>query len=211
MRSWVLENVEDVARRNPRSFFIPSLEERCAQAVGDEVRLHFLLTQPAADQPRAERMWVEITDKRGSPPEFDGILTNQPAFLPDLALGDPVSFRPENIARTIIKRSDPRWFEAAEKKALVSKMAFDPGAAITWMYRETPDREDDSGWRLFAGAETDQYLDDPANVRICNVAWLLDYDPTLDPAIRAEVGSAFERHSSTEQWCAVPDWRAPAG
>jgi hypothetical protein len=55
------------------------------------------------------------------------------------------------------------------------------------MYREPADRPDDSGWRLFAGCETQQYLDDCANARICDVAWLIDFDPALLPAIRAEV------------------------
>lgn len=117
---WELENVEDAARTRPRAFFIPPRAERCAQAVGDEVRLHFVLTGEGPELPRAERMWVDIVDKTGTPPRFVGTLNNQPAFIPDLAVGDLVSFGPEHIAQTIVKRSDPRWFAAAERAAIVS-------------------------------------------------------------------------------------------
>jgi hypothetical protein len=206
---WSLQNVEDAARADPRSFFIPDLAERCSQSVGDEVRLHFLLTAEGPDLPGAERMWVDIVEKSGKPPRYVGVLTNQPVHIRDLKVGDRVAFGPEHIARTIIKGSDPRWFEAAELRAFVSRKVFEDGEMVRWMYREAVDRDDDSGWRLFAGSETDEYVGDSENMRICLVGWLIDWDPTLLPAIRAEVGAAFEREAGAQARVAVTDWDAP--
>ena len=206
MSSWELENVEQAAAANPDSFFIPSAAERRAQQVGDVVRLHFVLLQEGPDLPRAERMWVEIAERSGDPPRYIGVLTNQPRSIHSLAPGDRIPFGPEHIARTIIKPTDPRWFEAAEKSAIVSRMVFEDGESVLWMYREPADREDDSGWRLFTGRETPEDLDDAANGRICNVAWLVDRDPSLDPPIRAAVGTAFERTSREAPWREILDW-----
>jgi len=205
---WELEDVEAAARANPRAFFIPSLEERSGQSVGDEVRLHFLLTPRGPGLPHAERMWVEIVEKAGDPPRYVGLLENRPRAITSLAPGDRVSFGPEHIAQTIIRRSDPRWFEAAEQQAYVSRLVLEEGKSVCWMYREPPDGSGDSGWRLFAGGESDAYLDDPANFSILNVGWLIGFDPTLLPAIKADVGTAFERASSSAPWVAVKDWKS---
>jgi len=206
---WSLQDVERAARANPRSFFIPDLEERCSQSVGDEVRLHFLLTAEGPDIPGAERMWVDIVEKVGDPPRYVGVLNNQPVHIRDLKAGDCVSFGPEHIAQTIIKRSDPRWFEAADLRAVVSRKVFDNGQMVRWMYRQAPDGDGDSGWRLFTGDETAEYLEDSKNIRLCSIGWLLDWDPSLLPAIRAEAGAAFERPPGSLAWVPVTDWKSP--
>ena len=149
-------------------------------------------------------MWVLIVETRGD--RYVGELTNEPTAIKGLTVGDRVEFGPEHIAQTIIKRSDPRWFEAAEKHALVSAAVFEEGKSTTWMYREPVTRDEDSGWRLFTGDETEAELADASRVRICNVAWLIDFDPSLLPAIRGPVGSAFERSSAAGPWLAVTDW-----
>jgi hypothetical protein len=205
-QSWTLENVVATARENPRSFFIPSEQDRTSRKAGDSVRLHFVLIDPGPDEPRAERMWVDIISERDTPPMYVGILDNQPRYIKGLNLGDHVPFGPEHIAQTLVRPSDPAWFEAAEKGALVSKAVFDPGQCVRWMYRETPDRPKDSGWRLFAGTEDDAYANDTSNIRICNIGWLTDLDATLLPAIKAEVGAAFERASANDPWVAVENW-----
>lgn len=64
MSGWKLEDIESVNKENPNTFFIPSLKERSSQKKGDLVRIHFLLTNPKDGEPRAERMWVEISRKK---------------------------------------------------------------------------------------------------------------------------------------------------
>jgi hypothetical protein len=62
------------------------------------------------------------------------------------------------------------------------------------MYRENPDNDVDSGWRFFAGDETDDYANDPENIAIYDVNTIANYDPGIIPLLGAPHGSAFERH-----------------
>jgi hypothetical protein len=36
------------------------------------------------------------------------------------------------------------------------------GRRVAFMYREPPDNDVDSGWRLMSGFESDDYMNDPA-------------------------------------------------
>jgi hypothetical protein len=67
------------------------------------------------------------------------------------------------------------------------------GAAVGYMYREQPDGGHDSGWRFFAGDESQEYADNPANFAVYDVNTICNYDPTIIPLLDAPVGSAFSR------------------
>ena len=67
------------------------------------------------------------------------------------------------------------------------------GHKIGYMYREAPDSADDSGWRFFAGTESEQYLADVANTSIYDVNTIANYDGEIIPLLDSPVGSAFER------------------
>lgn len=206
MKSWELEDVETAARNNQDTFFIPAMEERNSQKIGDLVRLHFLLKEPKDDEPRAERMWVEIVKSKSLLGKYAGVLTNQPQYIRDLNVGDEVEFYPMHIARTIIKKDNPRWIDSYEKMALVSKMGLDKDNVIRFLYREEPGRKEDSGWRMFTGNESDEYNNDSQNIRIINVGWLLDRDPTLLEPLKGVYGSAFERSEKGKPWVRVENW-----
>ena len=206
MTDWELEDVELSAKERPGSFFIPSLAERRSQPVGEIVRLHFTLRNPTGAAPRAERMWVEITRSLDGEDGYRGVLTNAPVFIKGIRKGDELAFSPRHVARTMIRKDDPRWVECAEQKALVSAMAFDPGEMIRFAYREPADRAEDSGWRMFTGHEGQGYADDARNIRPCVVGWLLDKEPSLDVFIREPVGAVFERRADGAPWVRVTDW-----
>jgi len=201
-----LENVEQTAKAHPDTFFISPLEERRSQKVGDSVRLHFFLRDPAGDEPRAERMWVTVTRKLGLLKPYKGELENQPVYIDDLQRGDEVTFKPRHIARTIIKKDDPRWIDSAELKALVSAMCLEGGECVRFLYREEPDREEDSGWRMFSGHEPDDYINDPDNIGVVDVGWMLDRDPSLLQPLKEGVGAVFEREDQGAEWQLVTDW-----
>lgn len=67
------------------------------------------------------------------------------------------------------------------------------GLPVRFMYREDPDNDVDSGWRFMAGQESDEYLNDAANLAIYDVNTIANYDPDIVPFLDAPVGSAFER------------------
>jgi hypothetical protein len=201
-----LEDVEQVAREHPETFFIPSKEERESQRIGDSVRLHFRLKEPLPGEPQAERMWVTVTQQNGLFKPYKGVLQNAPVFIEDLEEGTEVTFGPHHIAQTIIKRGDPRWIDSANLKALVSEMCFAPGEYVRFLYREAADRKEDSGWRMFAGHETQEYSNDPENVRVVQVGYMLDRDPSLLQPLKEGIGAVFERSTKNESWTKVTDW-----
>jgi len=69
------------------------------------------------------------------------------------------------------------------------------GEKVGFMYREQPDNAIDSGWRFFAGTESQEYVDDPENLAIYDVNTIANYDPEIIPLLEAPVGSAFEKVS----------------
>lgn len=201
-----LQNVEEAAKQNKDSFFIPSVEDRFNQEPGDMVRLHFFVKDADINDPRAERMWVEVTERTSNPIKYRGFLTNQPFCIEDLNPGDEIEFEPKHIARIIIKKSDPRWIGINEDMAFVSAMCFESGEYVRFLYREKVDREGDSGWRMFTGHETQEYTDDPQNTRLIEVGWMLDRDSSLLEVLKGDFGSVFERQTLNSNWVKVTDW-----
>jgi hypothetical protein len=67
------------------------------------------------------------------------------------------------------------------------------GAKIGYMYREQPDNHFDSGWRFFAGDESQEYSDAPDNFGIYKLNTVCNFDPTIIPFLDAPYGSAFGR------------------
>lgn len=74
------------------------------------------------------------------------------------------------------------------------------GAPVGYMYREEPDQEVDSGWRFFAGDESQEYSDTPDNFAIYEVNTICNYDPTIIPFLHAPFGSAFGRIRGTDKF-----------
>jgi hypothetical protein len=204
------EDVEEAAASYPETFFIPGMTERQSQKVGDSVRLHFLLQDVGPDEPRAERIWVTITQVEGARGTYKGTLKTAPVFFRELKIDDEVAFEPRHIARTIIKKGDPRWIDSSELRALVSNMCLEKGNGVRFLYREEPDRSEDSGWRMFSGNEPEGYCDNASNIRLMNVAYMLDRDPTLLEPLKAGAGAVFEREKLGDAWQKVTDWE-PAG
>lgn len=68
------------------------------------------------------------------------------------------------------------------------------GCPVGYLYREAPmEGRPDSGWRLFAGDESDAYLSDPSHTAVYRLNTLCNYDPEIIPLLKAPVGSAYGR------------------
>jgi hypothetical protein len=50
------------------------------------------------------------------------------------------------------------------------------GAPVGYLYREEPDNADDSGWRFTANDESDDYINDSANVALVSLGAVLSVD-----------------------------------
>jgi hypothetical protein len=67
------------------------------------------------------------------------------------------------------------------------------GKPVGYCYRTLPDSPADSGWRFFAGDETQDYADNPANFEIYDVNTIINYDREILPLIDIEAPVQFER------------------
>ena len=81
------------------------------------------------------------------------------------------------------------------------------GMPVRFMYREKPDNDLDSGWRFFAGGETDEYVDNPENSGLYDVNTIANYDPDIIPHLEAPEGSAFERAGIGQPFVEVFDFQ----
>jgi hypothetical protein len=69
------------------------------------------------------------------------------------------------------------------------------GCPVGYMYREEPASTLDSGWRFFAGDESDAYANEPSNVELYDVNTVANCDREVIPYLNSPPGSAFSRRN----------------
>ena len=67
------------------------------------------------------------------------------------------------------------------------------GKPVGFMYREEPDDDLDSGWRFFAGDESQAYADDQDHFQLYDLNTIANYDPGILSLLESPPRSAFER------------------
>jgi len=67
---------------------------------------------------------------------------------------------------------------------------------VRFMYREKPDNDNDSGWRLFSGDEDQEYVDNPNNIATYDIETILAIDDSIKVYLSSPVGSVFERENT---------------
>ena len=66
------------------------------------------------------------------------------------------------------------------------------GMKVGYMYREESSLNfPDSGWRFFAGDESDIYADNPKNFNIFDLNTICNYDDSVMPFLGFPIGSSF--------------------
>lgn len=88
---------------------------------------------------------------------------------------------------------------------MVSKMVIDEHVEPRFMYREKRTRQDDSGWRIFTGFETDEYLHNSYNMSLYEPATIVRIDPAIAPLLLKGVGSVYEKDEQNH-WTKVTDF-----
>ena len=178
-----LEDVQAKHQKNPRHFLIPSQEEINQLKLGDQVRLIFVLDTVLENGCRAERMWVELTEIRDG--KFKGRLTNQPAYITSIQLGDELDFAREHIASLMV----PQLNLDTQKGAMITKDCF-LRREINWAVHDLPHNPQDSGWQFFTGYESQEDLDDPSKIAIISLEAALDIEPLLETVLDKD-GEAY--------------------
>ncbi|WP_328829422.1 DUF2314 domain-containing protein [Nocardioides acrostichi] len=92
---FVLGDGEALNREHPRTFEIPSREERERLKPGDLVKLLFEILRPEPEGPFAERMWVEVTEIVGD--GYVGSLDNDPQVIRSVRPGGRIEFLPHHV------------------------------------------------------------------------------------------------------------------
>ncbi len=113
----------------------------------------------------------------------------------------------KTVAR--MRKVEELWFGQFAKMAFVSKRIVEDQEPVRWLYREEPDNADDSGWRIYAGDEDQEYCDQADNVLFVPLRELIQVERQLEQLFRAPVGSAFERPDAGEKFRQVDDWEPP--
>ena len=74
------------------------------------------------------------------------------------------------------------------------------GLKVSYMYREESDFEADSGWRIFSGTETQDYVDNSSNTEIYDLNTIANYDPSIIPYLNSPFGTELERIPGTDKF-----------
>jgi len=175
-KEYHLENACEMNRINPRSFIVPSTDEIADLRVGDLVRLIFVFNKERSDGCRAERMWVVIRSAEDG--VFTGVLDNEPRFLKTVRCGDSIHFSAEHIA-TIYCKGKSIGFDTS-LIAIITERAIE-NRQINWVLRTNNlNNQQDSGWQLYYGDESSDYLDDPKNSTLITLDRAMDIEPLLE-------------------------------
>ncbi len=198
MPSWQLENADVIAAENKYTFYKPSKELIERVAPGEVVKLIFQFESDDPEAPAAERMWVLVDEVLGNG-RFKGRLNNEPRYIQDLKLDDPVEFEARNIINTEHDDHD-NLVERYIKRCFVTKCVLNDGLKVGYLYREEPDEEGDSGWRITSDTESDEYMENADNIAYVSLGAVLSRDDAFIHLLDAAVGSAFVRDAQTGQF-----------
>ncbi len=199
-QNWTLGNAQERAAAAPYTFHMPSKEAIALLRPGDHAKLIFELAAPHPNGPGAERMWVEITvtTKWG----FVGILDNVPQDVENLSLGSTVEFEPHHIIAVSIPDPVPSSTDRWLARCVVTKSILSDRKRVTYLYREQPIREEDSGWRLTA-SEDAMHLNDPENFSIVSLGAVLNCDDRMLALLDRRAPVAFEWNDEREDFVEI--------
>lgn len=176
-------------REHPRTFFIPSRDERDSLVSGQVVKLIFDAPDSGPNGPSAERMWVIVGGRSGA--NYFGRLDSQPQTIARLNAGDRIEFAPENVVSIWEDRPE------LELKAVVSRRSHEQDLRPGYLCRETPHNDMDSGWQILVGDESGAELNDAGQVLLQPLGFVLERWP--------ELRVPFADQDERSEWGWAPD------
>lgn len=181
-----LEDVEENHKANPRTFSLPRKEERESLVPGQIVKLHFCLHAPEQGAPHAERMWVELLERKNG--KYKGILNNEPYFIADLTENSEIEFESRHISAIYVE-ADARAHIREDLLASVDKAVSKDDNWPLFACRK-PERVSDlhSGWIILSSRQTEPFIQDLEEMPLSQV---FDLFPILDSIAGEEAGSSW--------------------
>jgi len=189
MASWVLDDARQHAAQYPYTYYKADDATIGLVAVGEFVKLSFRIVQPLPNGPGAERMWVKV-ESIGPGDHFVGSLGNAPKYIRDIALGDRVEFQRDNIVNT---QHDPAnsLVDRLMAGCQVTKCILDGQTPIGFIFRMKPMGPEDSGWRIFTGTESREYMLVKENVVFTSLGSVMNVDNSVLHLLGEPVGAEF--------------------
>ncbi len=198
--SWKLTNAEELARENKYTYYKPGRSLTNQLKVGNIVKVTFEFKTSNKTHPFAESMWIEITDITDG--HFTGHLDNSPFYIHDLYAGDLIEFEHKHIIDHDLDVSEPNLVSKYINRCFVTSKVLKDNHEVRYLYREEPLEKDperhyeDTGWRILAGDETDEYMDNADNIHLVSLGAVLARDDSFIDLLDAPIGSAFEKNEN---------------
>jgi hypothetical protein len=196
MPTWYLENADALAAAHKYTFYKTPRDLIAKVKPGELVKLIFKLESADPDTPSGERMWV-LVDSIEPDGTFKGRLNNEPQWITDLKLDDSVSFDASHIINTE-HDDDDNLVERYAKRCFVTNRILHEVAKVGYLYREEPDEDRDSGWRFTANDESDEYMENIANIAYVSVGLVLSLDDSFIHLLDFPSGTSFARDPKTD-------------
>jgi hypothetical protein len=198
MTTWTLEDADKIATAHKYTFYKPPRDIIAQIKPGEVVKLIFCFESDDPEAPRAERMWV-LVDEINADGTFVGRLNNEPRWIKDLKLDDRVSFDASNIINTEHDDNN-NLVERYLKRCFATNRILKDGEKVGYLYRESPDSENDSGWRFTANDESDGYMNESGNCCYVSVGLVLSCDDSFIHLLDSPAGSFFIRDIRTQEF-----------
>ena len=96
---------------------------------------------------------------------------------------------------------------------LVSRMVIEERMPIRFMYKTVPDHLNDTGWRMYSGYASEEYLEDELNnMMTAPLEAMCKADPTITDLVQYNAGTVWERlpGSAEDGWERVYDYVIPS-
>lgn len=187
--------MQEISKENPYTFYVPSDKLIKMLGVGDLVKLMFVNNKRTdTDVMQAERMWVEIIKINND--NFVGKSDNQPYEIQGLNAGDEIHFKNYHIMNVysdelkdpILSLSNQYWDKRITTLAILNN-----NATIGYICRTEPCNDEDSGWQILSGDETQEYLDNAENGCFVALGVLLNIDGSFIHLLSSDIGTAFQK------------------
>lgn len=88
--------------------------------------------------------------------------------------------------------SDMRKFIQNAGGCVVSNNILSGRGKLKWCIREDPINDNDNGWRFLSDIDTDQYLNNPNNMSICDFNTVAEIEPAILAIYNCEIGTDIE-------------------
>ncbi|KAF2072323.1 hypothetical protein CYY_006357 [Polysphondylium violaceum] len=140
---------------------------------------------------------------------FFGNLDNKPFTLKSIVLGDKVEFHYYNIlsifnqsnqCTPIVGGLPSELKQMLDQRCLVSNLVASDKQPAGYIFREDPTFHLDSGWRIFQGDESDEYMKDRTNFQTIALGSVLNIDDSILPILSSPPDHYYEYDTKSRQW-----------